>query len=251
MLEFYEKRSTDIPEIDDRLSTVVEIVAERRPSRILDIACGRGTLLSRIGSVLPNADLSGADVSAAAVGKARELGLNVTQADVSKELPFPDESFDCAIFGEVIEHIVDPDFALQQISRILCKGGTLIVTTPNLASWCNRLLLLAGIQPLCTETSLHVNLGRRLKFLGQWRPTQGHLKIFTLAALREMLAANGFSVELVRGAPFPKSPDPKSNRIASIDSLFSRFPSLASDLIVVATNRRTLQMDYPMLPGWW
>jgi ubiquinone/menaquinone biosynthesis C-methylase UbiE len=214
MLDFYEQRSTDIPEIDERLAIVADIVFQRRPLRILDLACGRGTLLNRLSGLLPEAALTGADLSAPALETARGLGLNVKQADVSTKLPFDDESFDCAIFGEVIEHIVDPDFALQEISRILRKGGTLVVTTPNLASWCNRLLLLAGVQPLCTETSLHVNLGRRMKLLGQWRPAQGHLKIFTVTALREMLAANGYDVE-------------------------------------VATNRRTLRIDYPRLPGWW
>ena len=251
MLEFYETHKTDIPTIDERLSIVAKIIEQRRPARILDIACGRGTLLKHLAGKLPEAVLVGADVSASSVERARADGLDVRQADVSSELPFADQSFDCAVFGEVIEHIVDPDFALQQISRILRKGGTLIVTTPNIASWCNRILLLAGIQPLCTETSLHVNLGRRLELLGQWRPAQGHLKIFTSAALREMLTANGYAVELVRGAPFPKSPDAGTNRIATIDGLFSRIPSLASDLIVVATNRRTLRMEYPSLPGWW
>ena len=251
MLDFYETRLTDIPEIDERLAIVSRVVEERQPSRILDIACGRGIFLARLAAVLPKAVLTGVDISRSAVEQARTLGFDVTHADVSKGLPFADQSFDCVVFGEVIEHIVDPDFALQQISRVLSKGGILVVTTPNLASWCNRLLLLLGIQPICSETSIHVNLGRRLRSLGQWRPAQGHLKIFTKDALREMLAANGYVVQSVCGAPFPEPPSGNPNRFHLIDRLFTRFPGLASDLVIVASNRRTLKTDYVTLPGWW
>jgi len=243
--DFYEQHSTDVPELDDRLRLVARLVADARPRRVLDAACGRGALLVELRRRLPDSVLTGADISGAAVDATKAVGIDAVRADLAARLPFADESIDCAVFGEVIEHLIDPDFALQELSRILKENGTLIVTTPNLASWFNRAFLLFGIQPIFTETSLHVNLGRRFAALGQWRPTQGHLKIFTEQALRQMLECNGFVIDRFLGAPFAEP-----NRLSGLDKVLARFPALASNFVVAARNRRTLRIDYPRRQGW-
>lgn len=46
-------------------------------------------------------------------------------------LEFPDESFDCVISFQVIEHIRDDRRFVDEIHRVLRPGGRLIVTTPN------------------------------------------------------------------------------------------------------------------------
>lgn len=244
-MSFYESNMTDVPHLDARLRRVRDLVLASGATRVLDVACGRGALLEAIRAERPGMALTGCDISEAALAHTRSLGFDVALADVTRGLPFADESFDLVVFGEVIEHVVDPDAALQHLSRVLTRGGRLIVTTPNLAAWFNRALLLAGVQPLFTETSSHVNLGRRTPGLGQWKSTVGHLKIFTLAAMREMLAANGFAVELETGAPHPQP-----TRLAKLDEFLARFPSLAACMVVSATNGRTLRTDYPRLAGW-
>ncbi len=231
--------------IDARLKVVSKLISELQPSRVLDLACGRGVLLQHLATLVPTATFVGADIAPASLEQARARGFDVHLADITIGLPFADEQFDCVIFGELIEHLVDPDGALQQISRVLERGGQLILTTPNLASWFNRLLLLAGIQPIATETSLHVNLGRRIRFLGQWRPTQGHLKLFTRDALLEMLRGNGYDVSRVLGAPFAEK-----NPASFLDAVIAKRPSFASNFVVQATNRRTLKTDYPTAAGW-
>ncbi len=246
MHDFYEGRKTDLKEFDARLKIVSGLIDQVAPKRLLDVACGRGALLLDAKTRHPELEVTGCDISEDSVEHARANGLpNVVAADVQQPLPFEDEAFDCVVFGEVIEHLVDPDQALLNLSRVLTKGGALVVTTPNLASWYNRLLLLCGVQPISTETSLHVNLGRMHPALGQWKPTMGHLKLFVYAALKEMLEANGYTVERVVGAPFPQ-PSP----MAPIDRILAKIPNLASDLIVLARNGRTLETNYKHLPGW-
>lgn len=46
-------------------------------------------------------------------------------------LPFKDESFDCVVSFQVIEHIEDDRRLISEIYRVLRKGGRFIVTTPN------------------------------------------------------------------------------------------------------------------------
>ena len=46
------------------------------------------------------------------------------------QLPFPDESFDCVICSEVIEHIENDAQAFHEIARVLRPGGELYLTCP-------------------------------------------------------------------------------------------------------------------------
>jgi ubiquinone/menaquinone biosynthesis C-methylase UbiE len=237
---FYERQKTDLEFVDDRIRRIVEEAVRERPARMLDVACGRGFMLEQLRAALPGSDLIGADISESSAQQTRDKGFEAVTADVSLALPFPPDSFDCVAFGEVIEHLIDPDAALVNIATVLRPGGSLILTTPNLASWFNRLILLAGLQPVFTETSLHVNLGRGTRFLGQWRSTQGHLKIFTLPALREMLIGNGFTPERIRGVPFHTP-----NALSPIDRVLARVPSLASNFVITARNKGSRQTHYP------
>jgi len=154
------------------------------------------------------------------------------QGDVTEGLPFPDASFECVIAGEIIEHVPNPDALLREIRRVLIPGGTLVLSTPNMVSWANRVLVPFGVQPLGTETSSEIALGRRHRILGQGNQVQGHLKVFTFRALTEILERYGFTVILKEGVPafFPKPVD-------RLDRFISRtMLSLASGLLYVSRS---------------
>lgn len=46
------------------------------------------------------------------------------------ETPFQDEAFDYVVVGEVIEHLEEPQKAIDEAMRILKFGGTLAISTP-------------------------------------------------------------------------------------------------------------------------
>ncbi len=74
-------------------------------------------------------------------------------------LPLADGCADAVLFSEILEHLVDPDQALDELRRVLRPGGHLMLSTPNLAAWYNRALLLAGVQPVFSEVSLRGSTG--------------------------------------------------------------------------------------------
>jgi SAM-dependent methyltransferase len=62
----------------------------------------------------------------------RGLGYDVVEIDINgTPLPYPNEFFSVVIASHVIEHLSDVDFCLQQMSRVLKKGGIMLVATPT------------------------------------------------------------------------------------------------------------------------
>jgi hypothetical protein len=116
---------------------------------------------------------------------------------------------------------------------VLVPGGRLVLSTPNLVCWANRVLVPLGIQPLFTETSSEVTLGRRFRALGQGGRANGHLKLFTHRSLAEILELHGFELLGRRGLPFDAFPWPAS----LLDAACARRVPLASILLYVARRR--------------
>ncbi|HLN06618.1 MAG TPA: methyltransferase domain-containing protein [Acidimicrobiales bacterium] len=207
--------------------------AARRRLVAVDVGCGDGmatALAAACCAATPGADVSliGLDWSSAAVDRARRRGVPVARAAVDGSgLPLASGSVDVVVMSELIEHLVDTDAALAEARRVLVPGGALLLSTPNLAAWYNRVLLGFGVQPLFTEVSLHGIYGR------PGRQVVGHLRIFTRRSLRELLAAAGFADITITGAPYHDVPRP----FRPVDRLFCRTPSLSS--ILLASARRS------------
>lgn len=225
--DYYRQNVTWVGDLDRRLSTMALMVAESRPARVLDVGCGEGVLLQSVAGLLPDAALVGID----AVSPPPRAPWRATTADIAARLPFGDHSFDVVVAGEVIEHVPHPDLLLAEVRRILVPNGRLVLSTPNIVCWANRVLVPLGIQPLFTETSSEVHLGRRWRALGQGNQVQGHLKVFSYRALLEILHRSGFTVLRALGMPgeYPRPID-------RLDLLCARFPSLASDILIVAVR---------------
>jgi SAM-dependent methyltransferase len=166
---------------------------------------------------------------------AARLPYEFHQCDLNAGLPPPDASMDLVYAGEVIEHLIDPDRLVEECARVLRADGWLLVTTPNPHAWYNRLLFAAGVQPLFFETSTRstdVGAGPLRRFKKGSRPV-GHLRLFNRTALCDLLEREGFACKVVRGAGFHASP-----RVLSwVDSQLGRWPTLASNLVVLATKR--------------
>jgi SAM-dependent methyltransferase len=166
-----------------------------RSGRLLDIGCWDGSVACEYTRNFireSGAELYGADivVHAAAVPVYRKI----YETDISHErLPVEDSFFDCVVASELIEHVFDTDFVIEEIRRVLKPGGTLILTAPNLASLVNRIFLLLGFQPVCTEVS-----SRRSTYGNPWRREgrpAGHIRDFTMRALADLVRAHGFRTQ--------------------------------------------------------
>ena len=195
------------------------------PACILDVGCGDGAAAVLAAQRNPGHRVIGLDWSAGSLGRARRLGLTVVRGGVDAPgLPFAAESADVVIMSELIEHLVDTDAALDEAFRVLKPGGSLLMSTPNLAAWYNRGLVALGVQPIFSEVSLRGVYGRPGTVVA------GHLHLFTRRALVGLLAARGFCSIGVRGARYHDVPRP----LRPIDRAFCSWPAAASILLVHA-----------------
>ena len=118
--------------------------------------------------------------------------------DYNHTTSYPSSFFDVIIAGEVIEHVYNTDNFLEEIYRTLKPKGYLIISTPNLASWWDRIYLLFGLQPHSTEVSSKSRVfGREIIYKIHHTENEevpGHLRVFTKEALKSMLRYYKFKI---------------------------------------------------------
>ena len=93
--------------------------------KVLDIGCGRQPLRAFL-----NADCEYLGLDYPETGDPYETRPAV-HGDAQR-LPFPDGTFDTVVCLEVLEHVPNPDAALQEASRVLKPEGHLLLSTPFL-----------------------------------------------------------------------------------------------------------------------
>ncbi|MDI3390083.1 class I SAM-dependent methyltransferase [Streptomyces sp. B-S-A8] len=231
--DFYEDPAVPVASGDARSLRQARMLADAlgparaAPAVVLDVGCGDGTAARAAAPLLAGHRVIGVDWSQDALRRARTHLTDVVRGELTDGgLPLASGSADAVLFSEVIEHLVDPDSALDELRRVLRPGGHLMLSTPNLAAWYNRALLLAGVQPVFSEVSLRGIHGR------PGTEVVGHLRLYTARALREFLTASGFRVVRMAGAPFHGVPRP----LRALDRLACARPGAASILLVHAVR---------------
>ena len=182
---------------------------------VLDVGCFDGTIAAEIAKA--GNDVHGIDASETAVKAAREKGVKALLGDIGKDFPFADGMFDAVFAGEVVEHVFELRKMLSEVHRVLKPGGEFVVTTPNLAAFGRRILLLLGLNPLIE--------------IDFYKPgAAGHIRYFVKNTLDSMLKETGF-VPVIW-----KSDVVNFNAAGTISSsmLARIFPSIGRTLIVKA-----------------
>lgn len=141
---------------------------------LLDVGCWDGSFAK----YLHKDKYVGVDVNPLALGKARERKIEVVLASCDY-LPFRNESFDACSLIEVIEHLYYPGDAVTEINRILKTDGKLILATPNLVNFVDRINMLVGKE-----------IG--IDGIG-WE--HQHIRFFTWKMLNKFLVEHGFELE--------------------------------------------------------
>lgn len=149
-------------------------------AKVIDVGCGAGRhafeAYRRGADVIAfdrdEAELRSVDAILQAMaenGEAPATALAQTVIGDALSLPYADETFDCVIASEILEHVTQDDAAIAELIRVLKGGGTLVITVPR---WLP--------EQVCWLLSdeYHANPG-------------GHIRIYRANELREKIVHTG------------------------------------------------------------
>jgi SAM-dependent methyltransferase len=146
---------------------------------VLEIGCAEGMTGRRL-KALGFEEVVGVEVLEDVARKALPFYDKVFIGDVEKtELPYEEGHFDCILYGDVLEHFVDPWKVLAAHNRFLRAGGVIICSIPNVRHYKNM---------------------KKLLIRGEWEYREAglldrsHLRFFTIKSIEAMVREAGFEI---------------------------------------------------------
>lgn len=98
--------------------------------RLLEIGCGGGAFIVQCRNA--GAKVCGLEISDFAAARLRERYQLDVRVGVAETAPFEQNSFDCVVFTDVIEHVPSPNAFMLALHRLLTPTGHVFGLLPNL-----------------------------------------------------------------------------------------------------------------------
>jgi len=153
---------------------VKNIKTTKKNGSLLDIGCNIGLFMK----VAQHAgfDVKGIELNADCALYGREKFHLDIDTRYLEDIVFPDETFDVITLFDVLEHIPDINSFIDELRRILKKGGLVVIQAPNLDS-------------LMAELT---------KDKWYWLTPPDHLYHFSPGTITKFLRAHGFSIKEIK-----------------------------------------------------
>ncbi len=168
---------------DCTLELIRSVIAEQgQGTRILDLGCGQGHITAKILEAFPAAEVSALDYSISAIDYAARTfpGIDFIVGN-AYHLPYSPGYFDVVVCNNIWEHVPDPLALLRAISKVVKKGGHLVISTPSRYRIWNLLRVMRG-KPVALMSNLHVTE-------------------YSIGQVKEQLRFGGFEVRRVFSKP--------------------------------------------------
>ncbi|NEO26506.1 MAG: methyltransferase domain-containing protein [Kamptonema sp. SIO4C4] len=188
MLTKYQINESSESQLDENNSLKKILTAVGYQKRVIDFGCSTGYLAKML--VERGCQVTGVEVNAEAAQVAenyceRVIIGNVEDLNIAEV--FPEEQFDVAIFGDVLEHLKDPKTFLEITRSLLTPTGYVVASIPNIAHGAVRLALLQG----------HFNYTS----LGILDET--HLRFFTRTTMEQLFLDAGYEIDSIDCTDLP------------------------------------------------
>jgi 2-polyprenyl-3-methyl-5-hydroxy-6-metoxy-1,4-benzoquinol methylase len=182
--------------------------------RVIEFGCATGYFAQLLSE--KQCKVTGIEVNQAAAEIAKQHCEDVRVADLDFISPtelLPEEKFDVAVFGDVLEHLRNPWKVLEETRQLLNSDGCVVASIPNIAHGSIRLALIQG----------------RFDYAESGILDDTHLRFFTYKTVIELFERSGYfvdKVERTKAEIFAPSPLlPSVNRESFESSLISEVES--------------------------
>lgn len=151
--------------------------------RIIEIGCSSGALAREFKKISPNCHYSGVEIDAEYAELAKRycddvFNLNIDHVD--EKFWHTNKEKDCWIFGDTLEHLVDPWEVLKNIRSVIPENGFVLACIPNVQHW---------------SVQVRLNVGH-FKYQPAGLLDKTHLRWFTRITIIEMFAESGFGIQM-------------------------------------------------------
>ena len=180
-----------VPDYYDRVNPDLLRVIPPKARVVLEIGCGTGAMAVPYKRLNPGGLYVGIEMNTEAAEVARSRIDRVVAGDIAAieidALGLDAESVDCLVFGDVLEHMLDPWAVLGRLSPLLRPGGQAVACVPNVQHWSILVGLLRG----------------RWEYEDEGLLDRTHLRFFTIEGLTPLFAQAGLRVHDVHPRTFP------------------------------------------------
>jgi glycosyltransferase involved in cell wall biosynthesis/tetratricopeptide (TPR) repeat protein len=148
---------------------------------ILEVGCAAGMTGGEL-KKRNGAFVAGLELNKEAASLAKKVLDDVVEGDIEKiDLPYSDHTFDCILFADVLEHLVDPISALLKVKRLLKKEGTIVASIPNVQ--------FHGV--------IHKLIEGNWTYEKEGILDETHLRFFTYKEIIKLFSQTGYSIQKV------------------------------------------------------
>ncbi len=168
-----------------RIARIKESVLAIQPQKALEIGCAQGNLSLELAESGIQTIAMDINFNYLTYSKMKwESGAIQWIQGSADHLPLEEESMDCVILAEILEHCAYPEEILKAARRVLKPAGRCIITTPNGESRLSTLLSFKQVAADRTQITQH-----------QFGPDgEDHLFAFTQKELHQTIVDNGFQI---------------------------------------------------------
>ena len=171
----------------------IEYFQEERPEmlkyipkeslKILDVGCGCGNFGGLVKTKF-NAEVWGVELDQKAASMASRKLDRVICGSFDENLSLPNNSFDCILFNDVLEHLIEPEKALLHAKKLLASQGIIVASIPN-------------VRYIENVYDIMIKGNWEYKDCGILDKT--HLRFFTHKSIIKMFKKLGYSVDCIEG----------------------------------------------------
>lgn len=160
---------------------------------ILEIGCDCGANLLEVKNRFPGANLYGVELNEHAVKIASNFAQVMVGDIEKKEIDFSDIKFDYIMFGDVLEHLRNPQMTIQYCRSLLKENGRIIACIPNLMHYSVLRELING----------------NFSYEDSGLLDRTHIHFFTYNEIVRLFQETGFTIEEIRPLELKESLEPK------------------------------------------